>query len=144
MQHNNGSFHSEQQTDFFVCLYSTQQVNGAIRPPTLIACAWLFVLLSSRSLPFSCLYTTSSSDPSLLNRISWVMLVSWPVMLKCVCLLRSAEASRPMPLGVRMLHLPQKVMKPPTAIKFRTNKTFHLLDTQAIKDVGVLKPIRRI
>lgn len=92
--------------------------------------------------PLSCLYTTSSSDPSLFNRTSWEMLISWADPLVCVCSLVSAAAW--WVLIARILHLPQKVMNPTTVNTLSTSKIFHLLITNAMKDVGVLNPANRI
>lgn len=102
------------------------------------------LLVIIKEIPFSCLYTTSSSDPSLFKSTSWVMLVSWADPFRCVCPLASAAACWPTALVVRKLHLPQKVMKPATVNTFSTSKIFHLLITKAMKDFGVRNPANRI
>lgn len=102
----------------------------------------LFMII--KEIPFSCLYTTSSSDPSLFKSTSWVMLVSWADPFRYVFPLASAAACWPTALVVRKLHLPQKVMKPATVNAFNTSKIFHLLITKAMKNVGVRNPENRI
>lgn len=84
------------------------------------------------SLPFNCLYTTSSSELSLFSSTSWLMLGPCAVPLPRG-LFPSAGASGPAAWTLRVLHLAQKVMNPATAITFSTSKTLHLLNTKAIK-----------
>lgn len=95
-----------------------------------------FKYYTGSSLPFNCLYTTSSKELSLFSSSSWLMLGPCVVPLPRG-LFPSAGASGPAVWTLRVLHLAQKVMNPATASTFSTSKTLHLLNTKAIKKSGL-------
>lgn len=100
-----------------------------------------WIELELGSLPFSCLYTTSSSELSLFSSTSWLT----PGPCAAVPLARGLDpargASGPTAWTLRVLHLAQKVMNPATASTFSTSKTLHRLKTKAIKkSSGVRAP----
>lgn len=86
------------------------------------------------NVPFSCLYTTSSSELSLLSSTSWLMLGPCCAVPLLQGLFPSAAAASGTTAGtLRVLHLAQKVMNPPIASTLSNSSILHLLKTKAIK-----------